>query len=174
LIYYELLKIFLSVIFSISSLGKLSGLSGFQSSLYELKIGDKYVKVISYAIPIVELCLAVLLILSSPFSNIGEFGIFIILIGFSWSVWRAYLIGSTVKCNCFGNLVNEKLGTPTIAKIILIIIFDIYLVLNNNLNKSLNYFTPGEVFSMVYSSVSLFLIYSVVMLLGSKRTAKRT
>ncbi len=173
LAYYELSKIFISTIFLISSLGKLSGLSGFQASLTELELNKKAARVISYGVPIVELCLSVLLMLGSPYSILAEFGIFILLVGFSWSVWRARQIGSAVKCNCFGNLVNEKLGPSTIAKIVFILVFDLYLLMNNHLSRDITDFPLSEICSMVYSSVSLFLIYSVLMFVNIKRPARK-
>jgi len=156
-------RIFLYVILLVASMSKFFSIVNFRDSLKELKLSAVAAKFYSWGIPLLEVTAATLLLLSGPLVLAGEVALWLLLGGFSWSIWKAYRTGLSVKCNCFGDLIDEKIGLSTIMKVILMASLGIFLWVGHESIHSIVHLPLQDVLQMVYSSVYIILIYAFLM-----------
>ena len=168
---FTLDRIFLSTVLLVASISKLINVKIFRVSLKELQLNSAASYFFSWGIPVLEIVTATLLLFNYPFLSVGEVALFILLGGFSWSVWKAYKIGNDIKCNCFGNLVNEKIGLNTLLKVLLMGLLNIYLIVEHDSFQDIIHLPLLEILRMIYSSIYVLLIYSMLTTLFTKSSS---
>jgi uncharacterized membrane protein YphA (DoxX/SURF4 family) len=106
------LRIILAIVFIFSAISKLLDIAGFSWSLANLQLFTWTSAVfLSYAVPLAELVLGILLIIGlfKKFVLI-HMGLFIISLG--WISYFAWKHSSLKDCNCLGKLIRLQYGIP--------------------------------------------------------------
>ncbi|WP_218033629.1 MauE/DoxX family redox-associated membrane protein, partial [Paenibacillus alginolyticus] len=150
--------ILISVIFLTSGFSKFLSLSNFRSTLNQLGLHDFASRVVSIGFPILEIIISVS-ILTDSYSFYTQILIMILLALFFFFSIRTLLKKQTIKCNCFGNLVEENFGITTLIKIIIFAILDGFLLLNK---AQLNLTNSVEIIIVFQTVIQLFLLYVLI------------
>jgi uncharacterized membrane protein YphA (DoxX/SURF4 family) len=106
------LRIMLAIVFIFSSISKFLDVAGFSWSLANLQLFSWTAAVfLSYAVPLAELVLGILLLIGlfKKFVLI-HMGLFIIALG--WISYFAWKHSELKDCNCLGKLIRLQYGIP--------------------------------------------------------------
>lgn len=149
---------FLILILTSSAISKLFALKSFKNTIQLIGIPNYFSLYISVVIPIIEI-LIVFLLISEVTLYFGLVSILTLsFIFFAVSLYSMKL-DKEIKCNCFGNLTNEKLGLKTFTHILLLVIPTIIL-LKTKIN--LLTFPIFEILDALFLNIGVFIIYLVI------------
>lgn len=159
-----LLEIFLITLFMISGISKFFSINQFKKTLIELKFSDYYSKILAICIPTIELLIAIFILFEKT--------IFIALIStlilsclFLFVTMYSLITKKQIKCNCFGNFTDEKLGISSLFHIILLIVPALIILFNNNFNFIEIYSTSEIIFSIVMNLglIMFFILINAIL-----------
>ena len=156
-----LVQVLISVIFLMSSISKLKSLNNFKNTIQELGFSKKISGLGAIFIVVIELLISVFILFEFT-RVIGFVLLTFTLLLFSWSAWKAIKIEKKIQCNCFGNISNSSLGKKTFLRIIPIGILNLILFLYPK-DTSIIGQSWMEITSAVFSSISIFIIFSLII-----------
>lgn len=150
-------QLFISLLFFISAFGKLKILKNFVHTIESLGFSKKLAKIGSIFVISLEFLISVLILFEKT-RLFAEIILFATLLIFSWSVWKSTKIKKSVKCNCFGDILEENLGKKTYIRILVFLILNFILfgytkessILNSNLT---------DVILQLFISIGILLMY---------------
>ncbi len=110
-----LTRLLLAVIFIISGLAKLADRPGSRQAMLDFGVPTKLALLSAVLLPLVELFVAGLLILSVS-AWWGALGALALLLLFTTAVGYHLTRGHTPQCHCFGQVSSEPIGWPTLVR----------------------------------------------------------
>ncbi|HET9257870.1 MAG TPA: MauE/DoxX family redox-associated membrane protein [Pseudonocardiaceae bacterium] len=108
-------RLLLCVVFGLSAWGKLTDRSGARTAVAEFGIPARYVGVVAWALPSLEVALAVGLLpgATAPWAGLAV----LLLLGvFTAAVARLLRLGRRPACSCFGSASEDPIGGATIVR----------------------------------------------------------
>ncbi|TYP79403.1 MauE/DoxX family redox-associated membrane protein [Paenibacillus methanolicus] len=157
---YILLQVFLATVFAFSGIAKLASRFSFYETLLAIGLKDSYAKLGSRAFPFVEIASAALLLVE-PLRLAGEAILLCMLAGFIIISIRAMRAkDKQVDCQCFGDLVEEPLGTATLIRSIVLVACMIPLLLQGEAT-GLYRMAAMDVIATVFCSFGIVMIYAI-------------
>jgi hypothetical protein len=127
-----MLRFLLSGIFVFSGIMKMLHLSEFSDVVLSIvKIDDFFMDVIVVLLPLVEIIFGFMFILNYHY-KIAIMGIIGLLIVFIVLSIYSIVINLNVNCGCFGRIIDNKLGSETLIRNLILLGIGVYLFFNNN------------------------------------------
>ncbi|HNU09612.1 MAG TPA: MauE/DoxX family redox-associated membrane protein, partial [Pyrinomonadaceae bacterium] len=133
-----LIRIFLASVFIIAGVGKLADMEGSKRAFREFGVNDELSEGIAYALPIIEIGFAILLlpVFTAWFGAIGCFILLAVFIGgMLWQLAK----GQTPDCHCFGAIHSEPVSWKSLIRNIIFAGFAFALVAQGNYNQGLGF-----------------------------------
>lgn len=152
--------VFLISVFILSGIMKLIQPKSFRKTLDDLQFPKFISGTLTYLVPLLECAAAVLLIFPET-RIVGELLIVALLIGFTFSVWKAARLKSAVACNCFGNLIPETIGLKTFYRIVVLLIIDAAIFIFQEIEYLSGTITDWILAALL--SVTVIALYSLLM-----------
>lgn len=133
-----LIRIFLASVFIIAGVGKLLDMEGSKRAFREFGVNEDLSEGIAYALPIVEIGFAILLlpVFTAWFGAIGCFVMLAIFIG--GMIWQLAK-GNAPDCHCFGAIHSEPVSWKSLIRNIIFAGFAFALVAQGNYNQGLGF-----------------------------------
>lgn len=157
---YILLQVVLATVFAVSAIAKLISRYSFYETLSAIGLKDTASGIVSWAFPLVELTAAGLL-LAEPFRLAGELLILCMLAGFiAISIQAIREKGNRVDCQCFGDLVEEKLGAATLIRSFVLAACLVPLIAHQG-ETGLFDMEAMEVAAAVFSGLGIVMFYAL-------------
>ncbi|MBP1993581.1 MauE/DoxX family redox-associated membrane protein [Paenibacillus eucommiae] len=158
-------QIFLFIMFLLSGFLKLLDIKSFQSTLNQLNIIPKLVKLLSYMVPLLEILSAVLLLFETT-RWIAECSLFCLCGAFVWTVYQSISKSKKIECNCFGNLGSETLGSITIVRIMLVVAMTLFLMVSGQ-NTDLYALSKTDWIGSISISIGIIVLFSLLQTFNS-------
>ncbi|WP_165861100.1 MauE/DoxX family redox-associated membrane protein [Paenibacillus paeoniae] len=117
--FYAFLQLGLVLIFGLSGAAKLRSPRLLDGTLQALGFRKSFSQLGSWAVPLIELA-AALLLLDRRTEAYGQFLIWALLLAFTWAVLLTWRKRKNVSCHCFGAWIPETLGKATAVRIMLL------------------------------------------------------
>ncbi|MBD3919085.1 hypothetical protein H8B09_09990 [Paenibacillus sp. PR3] len=167
-----MLQIFLATVFLFSGAAKLTSRFSFYETLSSIGFKDASARRLSWIFPFVEIVAAALLLIE-PLRLPGEALLLCMLAGFIVVSIRAIRAKEQkVDCQCFGNLVEEPLGTATLVRSLVLAACLIPLLLHSE-GTGLYQMAATDTVSAVFCSLGILMIYAIAAAFRSRyRLAK--
>ncbi|GIQ70980.1 hypothetical protein DUZ99_06770 [Xylanibacillus composti] len=153
------LLFFLITVFLVSGVGKLLSRATFEHTLIQLKLSRRATPFLSYAVPIGELLIVVCLLIPTV-QLLGYVTAMLFCISFMWSGIRGIRAKKKVDCQCFGQLLEEKLGWNTLVKSAVLIFASAHNALAF-VPVSIFDFSFVDLVSACFVAISILLIYGL-------------
>lgn len=154
-------QVFMSVIFFVFAIAKLTKLSSFMDTLRQLRIKPVWARIVVVIVPLVELVACLLLLLTSTLLY-GEVLVLVLLGSYVWAAWRAK--GRMVNCNWFGGLISEKFGFAMYVRIVVLLTMCIFLLVAPA-QLTVDSASILEIITSIFSSLGIIAIYLLVLTL---------
>lgn len=116
-------------------------------------------KIVLVSIPFLELVSGLLIFIPS-LQSVAIISIILLLVTFIVVSLLMTRKEQKIDCNCFGSLINEQLGWPTIIRNSLLIILVLFLVVNKNYLISLEEIIILDLILSVLISIGIILFYA--------------
>ena len=126
-----LTQIFICTIFLFSAISKLISFNRFKNVFYYLGFNDVVSLIGATIILTSEFLASIFIIFKSTFTYAITLLIFLVL-SFLFATIYSQSKKLDIKCNCFGELIDEKLGKTTYIKILFLTILLSILIINGN------------------------------------------
>ncbi|WP_155972707.1 MauE/DoxX family redox-associated membrane protein [Paenibacillus sp. Leaf72] len=157
--YIFILEVFCFIVFIFSGISKIVSKEEFGKTVSSLLESKKLVRITVIVVPFFEIVAAALMLFAdtkwiSKILILGLLGAFLVASFIAISKKRS------VSCNCFGNLIPEKLGYDSFYKISFLIIVDAFLMLDTSNYTLLNGPIENIVVSVIVSTVVL-VVYGI-------------
>lgn len=152
-------KVFVATVFIISGFAKITTHRQFKQTLGTF-FGQRFILPLSYAVPIVEI-LSASLVLFQATVMYGLILIIILCLSFIVLTWKALRTGEEIKCHCFGNLNDEKFGKTTYLKNGLLITLSLAVLIMTDQGIQTNDYTTSDWVSMVLSSAGILIMHAL-------------
>lgn len=108
-------RICVALVFVAAGIGKLFGWTGVRASLRDFGLPERLLGPVAYALPLIELGCAGLLVVRST-ARIGAAAAGVLLLAFTAAVVRVLARGEQPECNCFGALRSTPVSWRTVAR----------------------------------------------------------
>lgn len=123
----EIVRILFSLIFLISGIFKIIDLDSFSMSLNEFNlIPESLLLYFSYALPIIEICLGIGILLKIKINFILQSALFLLVL-FTSVIISKISEGADISCGCFGNFTEGKIDYITVIRNVSFIIIGLLL-----------------------------------------------
>lgn len=129
----DLIRTQLSILLLLSAVTKWFGLKEFYRTLYKLKVPASIIIFIGWLVPSLELLIAIGFLFKVT-ALWSEILLFPLLIAFLWAVYTGQKSG--LKCNCFGNMLQEKFGPISYLRLAILAILNVILLFNVEHHKT--------------------------------------
>ena len=110
-----ILRIVLASVFVVAAVSKALDPTETKRAAQDFGLGPSLASVTVFALPLVELIVAVSL-LAQPYVRVGALAAVVLLLIFAAAIARLMLRGETVACNCFGQLQSSMTGRGTLVR----------------------------------------------------------
>lgn len=164
------LSFFMTVVFLTSSVSKFSSSKTFHRTLIRLGIKSQYTRILVWFIPLVELIVAVLLVTPGG-QRAGQIALLILLLLFAFVVGQAVFRKIDTDCNCFGDVLPEKLGISTLVRLIILLGAAIYLIVSEPVD--LIHLPLDQLIHQAFASIGWFVAYILFMALARQFKMKK-
>lgn len=155
-----MIQIFISVTFLISFITKIMSLNGFRTTISDLGIRKPFDVIGVFVTLFLEFIIFSFIIFEKT-RVYAEVTLIVTLLIFTWSVNRSTKEKQDINCNCFGDILEEKLGTKTFIRILILGILNIILLFSSEPSSILD-LNVIEVVLSVFTSVGLLLSYILI------------
>ena len=119
----KVIKVVLGLIFIFSAVMKIIGMDNFELYIYSYHFFSlNFTFLVARAAIIIELVLGILLVLNY-FHKLAWWGSVTMLVGYTFFLLYAQLIGRTDSCHCFGDILQFNPWQSIIKNVVLIILF---------------------------------------------------
>ncbi|WP_367591152.1 MauE/DoxX family redox-associated membrane protein [Heyndrickxia shackletonii] len=169
---FYFIQIFTSIIFLFSSVSKLFTLSQFINVFQSLGFNKTFSLFCAISTFLLEFSVSVFIVFKSTVS-IGMIILILLIFAFLGTTIYSQIKSLKIKCNCFGNLMEDNLGKSTYYRIFFL------LILFFSLTFSQNYIGITEIsdtitINFVLSSINLMLFYFLFNAFGRLILMNRT
>lgn len=124
------IRIFLGCVFIFSAISKLSDLNSFRWALVNLQLIYWTTSIfLSYAIPLAEIILGLLLLIGL-FKKFAAIHLGLLIIAFGWVSYFAWKHSEVRDCNCLGKLIPLHYGIPHIILLVFLLCLVILVFLD--------------------------------------------
>lgn len=117
-----ILALTLAVVFAASGVGKLRALTAAAASLRALRLPVLAPRAVVAAVSLCEVGIAVGLLMPTPMLLVAAGSASGLSLAFLVIVYRAYRMGSTDDCGCFGASAPTRIGTPLLVRNTLLVV----------------------------------------------------
>ncbi len=132
-----LIRIFLFAVFAAAGIGKLLDLKGAEKAFGEFGVPDDLAKPLAIALPIAELLIAVLFLLTKT-SWLGAIGAVLLLAVFIGGMIWQMAQGKAPDCHCFGAIHSEPVSKKSLIRNIIFATLAFFLVANGSAVQGLS------------------------------------
>jgi thiol-disulfide isomerase/thioredoxin/uncharacterized membrane protein YphA (DoxX/SURF4 family) len=110
-----LCRVLLAGVFSVAAVTKITGTERFSKTVREFGVPSFLARPLSLLVPLAELAVAVLLLVTSA-GRWGGFGALVLLLIFSLAIVGNLVKGRKPECRCFGQINSRPVGWPTLLR----------------------------------------------------------
>ncbi|MCX7640123.1 MAG: thioredoxin fold domain-containing protein [Pyrinomonadaceae bacterium] len=151
--------VFLFLVFSIASVGKLSDIQGGKKSLKQMGFSEKHASVLVFILPILEIIIAIGFLIKD-FIWLSSVASTALLLGFIGFVYYQIKKGSSTECHCFGAIHSEPISPKVILRNFLFLVPSVFLLFQY---ERLQIFNPFEIsfdlsLQVIFGSVVIVLL----------------
>jgi hypothetical protein len=164
-----LLQVFIATVFVFSGTAKLFSRFSFLETLLLLGFTRTASRQLSWVFPIIEIAAAGMLVYE-PLRLIGELMLLLMLFAFIVISIRMIRSKQKVDCQCFGDLVEEPMGTGTIVRSIVLAACVVPLLLHQE-KTGLYALDFMEIASVIFTSLGILIIYALAAAYRGRITA---
>jgi len=143
-------RLILAAVFAVSGISKLFDLSGSQTAMRSFGVPERFTRAGGFALPIVELVIAVLLIPAATVP-LGALLALILLAVFIAGISYSLSRGRKFDCHCFGQLTTSEIGPPTLIRNAVLAVLAAFVTIS-----SFAYNNPGPGLTQVFRGLSAF------------------
>jgi thiol-disulfide isomerase/thioredoxin/uncharacterized membrane protein YphA (DoxX/SURF4 family) len=111
-----LARLLLAGVFAVSAVAKLRDRSGSRKAVEDFGVPRALVPAIAFALPLVELACAGLLLAGDAAATVGVAGALLLLATFTVAIAANLLSGRQVDCHCFGQLTSGRTSWRTVGR----------------------------------------------------------
>ncbi|MDP4085006.1 MAG: hypothetical protein Q8934_10390 [Bacillota bacterium] len=154
---YIFIQIFISMLFLFSTFSKIISFNKFKNVFYYLGFNNVFSVTGATFILTCESLVSILIIFKSTFTYGITILIFLVL-SFLFAAIYSQFKNLDIKCNCFGELTDEKLGKSTYIKIIFLTTLFLILIINNK-NVGILEMPFETTIYLVFSSLNIMFLY---------------
>lgn len=157
-IFLVVIRLFLAAIFIVAAVSKLRDQAGTRKAAVSFGVPESMSKVFAFALPLVEIVGALLLVYSAS-SWFGSVAITVLLLVFTVAISVQLLKGTEPDCHCFGQLGAEKIGVSSLFRNALFMAPAAFLVARGQVGQG------PEVWELDRQSILILLAAAIVGLL---------
>ncbi|AGA59349.1 MAG: hypothetical protein C6W55_16105 [Thermobacillus sp.] len=161
----------LSGILIISSISKFVSRKNFQKTLFEIGVKRNQIKILGWLVPALELILGLFLIIP-PVQMVGQVAVLLLFIAFAAVVSRAVYQKKQPDCNCFGNLLPEKMGVSTLIRLVVLIGMILYLLIVESI--TIDTIPAQQLVYQAFTSIGYIVIYILTSSIVKHSVTKQT
>lgn len=156
----DLTRMVLFTLLTISSVLKWIGLKSFRRTLAGLGLPNPLIHLAVWTIPSFELLIAIGYLNNTTL--LGSVIAFILMsVGFLWATYKGQKLG--LRCNCFGNMSNERFGIVSYVRIAILIVLNVLLLFNSaSIDASLAAASSHELIAVAFLSAAFLLILNLL------------
>src|SRR5687768_7741787 len=138
-----LVRLFLFGVFMLAGIGKLLDREGSEKAAKDFGVPNELAKPVAYALPMVEIGIAVLLLFVST-SWIASIAGLLLLLAFTGGMIYQMAKGNAPDCHCFGQIHSEPVGKTSLIRNIGFAILSLLLVSQGRDNQGLDLATSSN------------------------------
>lgn len=159
-IFLLLIRLFLFSLFGLAGIGKLLDPAGSIKAVKDFGVPETAAKPVAYALPFVELTIAILLLFVST-SWFGAVAGTLLLLTFVGAMIYQVAKGNSPDCHCFGQIHSEPVGRSSIVRNVGFVLLALFLTAQGRGNQGLS-LAQNE-----YDLTQTILILAILMLVAA-------
>ncbi|WP_410770064.1 MauE/DoxX family redox-associated membrane protein [Fontibacillus sp. BL9] len=156
----DLIRMVLFTLLIIAAISKWTSMKSFRRTLSGLNLPSPFVRLGAWLIPLFELIIGIGYL--SQTTLLGSVTAFMCLsIAFLWANYTGQKTG--VRCQCFGNLSNERFGIISYIRTLLLITLNLVLLVNSaDISNHIAFNNFHELAAVAFLSLGFLLVLSLL------------